>query len=687
MTAAAGYRIGVDVGGTFTDLAVAPDGGDGIVLHKILSTADPAEGLLEGLDEVAHRLGHTRAELLARTHILVYGTTVATNALLERRGAKTALLTNEGLRDALQMRGGTRDEPFDNWSVQPAPLVARRDRLGLPGRIDVRGTELEPLDRVAVSAAVDGLGPEVGAVAICLMHSHANDAHERIVARSVREAIGDDVFVSTSSELLPQLGFEDRLRTTTVNAYVGPVMSAHLADVSARLTEAGLAGRWVVMQSNGGTITPQAARARPVVTVLSGPAAAPVVGAAIVTALDVPACIAVDMGGTSFDISLIRDGVPLMSFDGLVGDINIAVPLLDIHTIGAGGGSIGWIDDRGILRMGPRSAGSRPGPAAYGRGGRLPTCTDASVALGYLHPDSFEGAEIKLDRDAAVAAIEHELAGPLGLGVQQAAAGMYQVLVAEMAAGIREVTVERGLDPRGMPLVVGGGAGALHAAAVADELGIEDVVIPYGAATMSALGMLMTDFVHDAVRAHAVALQGAAEVDAVNAALAELAGEARLELVHQGVPADRIVVSPRLELRYEGQFHRVTVVLDPDLPATGDSIRRALDDEHELLYGYAMPGAGVEVINLRVRATGAVATVPEHRLAVDNGRAGAAGRRHVYLGDEWIEVTVFDGDGVDRPVLGPVIVELPASTALVPPGWAVTSEPGVGLLMHSGGSA
>jgi N-methylhydantoinase A len=687
------YHIGVDVGGTFTDLAVV-DGEGGTVFHKVLSTAAPADGLLDGLEAVSGRAGLSRDELLRRTGSLVYGTTIATNAILTRNGACTSLITNIGLRDALDMRGGTRERPFDNWWIRPAPLVPRRQRLGVSGRLDTRGCELSPLDSEDVRSALDALDDNAESVAVCLMHSHADAKHERIVAEAVRERRGPETFVTVSSELLPQVGFEARLHTAVVNSYVGPVMRRHLEDVAARLEEAGLGDCWVIMQSNGGMVRPEAAIGRPVVTALSGPAAALVLAARVAEELPGRSCISIDMGGTSFDIAVVVDGAPGISFDGRVGDVRVAVPLLDIRTIGAGGGSIGWLDERGVLRMGPQSAGARPGPVAYGLGGTQPTCTDADLVLGLLDPSSFRSGGIELHKAAAMSAVQRTIGDPLEIGVQEAAAGMYRVLVAEMAAGIREATVERGRDPRELPLVVGGGAGALHAAAVADELGITTVVIPHGAATMGALGMILSEFVHDSVRAHFRELNDDSAVEALGAALLELGEEACQTLVAQGVDPGAIAVEHSADLRYAGQFNHVTVNLLAGSELTTEHARGVFHAEHERLFGYSLWESAIEVLNVRARARSlrprASLHSREHVSAETSASRtvnGSRASRRIYLPmeQELATVSVLDATAYESlvPMLeGPALIELPSTTAFVPPGWELNHQPQLGVVMQ-----
>ncbi|HMR72026.1 MAG TPA: hydantoinase/oxoprolinase family protein, partial [Rubrivivax sp.] len=430
---------------------------------------------------------------------IVHGTTVTTNATLTSTGARTALLTTEGVRDALEMRRGIREAQYDNRYTNVVPLVPRARRLGIAGRIDRDGRELAPLDLAAVRAAVQRWRDDgVQAVAVCFMNAFANPAHEQAAAAIVR-AEWPEAYLSVSTEVLPAIRFYDRVSTTALNAYVGPKLGHYLDRLVERLAGVGFGGLLLIMQSNGGVITPAAARAKAALTLLSGPSGGPGAGLHYVAALGRDRVITTDMGGTSFEAS-VAVGMPLVKNDGEIARHRIALPMLDIHTIGAGGGSIGWLDDGGLLRMGPQSAGADPGPACYGRGGTLPTTTDANLVLGYLDPGYFAGGTMPLDVAAARRAIETHIARPMGLSIEQAAAGMYRVACNNMAQGVREVTIKRGFDPREFPLIPGGGAGPIHGCTICSELGIPLQVVPREASVLCAFGMLMGELRHDFVR-------------------------------------------------------------------------------------------------------------------------------------------------------------------------------------------
>ena len=472
------YKIGIDVGGTFTDLFLWDSDGK-VETFKTLSTPDdPSVGVLDGLARIAETRGYTPEAFAARVRTIVHGTTVTTNATLTRNGVKVGLLTTRGVRDALEMRRGIREARYDNRMTNAVPLVPRALRRPIAERLDYRGSVLTAIESDNVEQEIENLRAEgVEAVAICFLNAFANPQHERAAAELVAARL-PDVFLSVSSEVLPTIRFYDRCSTTVLNAYVGPVLRDYLGSLTRRLKETGFSGVLLIMQSSGGVASPAATLERPAMTLLSGPAAGPGAALGFAKPHGEDSCLVVDMGGTSFDASLVRDGRVALQASGDIDRLRIALPMLDIVTIGAGGGSLGWIDAGGLLRMGPQSAGAKPGPACYGRGGDRPTCTDADLVLGYLEPSYFAGGEMVLDLDRAKRAIQEHVAEPLGLSVERAAAGMYRVINANMAHGVREITIKRGLDPREFPMVVAGGAGGLHACMIAEELGIPRILVP-----------------------------------------------------------------------------------------------------------------------------------------------------------------------------------------------------------------
>ena len=670
-----GLKIGIDVGGTFTDFVLAREG-QAPLIHKTLSTPDdPSIAVVEGLEQIAAMLtpAQTLAEFAASLDTIVHGTTVATNATLTSTGAKCALLTTEGVRDALEMRRGIRERQYDNRYTNVVPLVPRYRRIGIPGRIDRDGHEVQPLDLAAIRAALaDWQADGVQAVGVCFMNSFANPAHEQAAAAVVREAM-PDAYLSVSSEVLPSIRFYDRVSTTALNAYVGPKLGAYLDRLVQRLARAGFDGLLLITQSNGGVISPQAARDKAALTLLSGPAGGPGAGLYYAGALGRDRCITTDMGGTSFETS-VAVGAPMLKTDGEIARHRIALPMLDIHTIGAGGGSIGWLDEGGLLRMGPQSAGADPGPACYGRGGTQPTTTDANVVLGYLDPGYFAGGRMQLDVEAARRAIETQVAKPLGLTVEQAAAGMYRVACHNMAQGVREVTIKRGFDPREFPLIPGGGAGPIHGCMICHELQIPLLIVPREASVLCAFGMLMGELKHDFVRTFVARLDALdwAQLGAMTAAMAD---EGHRMLEDEGVARAARRFELRLDCRYLKQYHEVSVAVPLAAVEQRDAaaVARAFHDEHQRLFGYTLEAEGspVEIINVRLQAIGATEKVALRREVPGAADASAAlkGRRSVYLPerDAFAEVPIYDGHAMrcGHRISGPALIEQQTTAILV----------------------
>ena len=676
------YRIGIDVGGTFTDLFLW-SGNQDAETFKVLSTPrDPSLGVLAGLEAIAQSREISVAELAARTSLIVHGTTVTTNAALTRGGARTALLTTEGVRDALEMRRGIRERQYDNRYTNVVPLVQRRLRRSVPGRLDASGAEVEPLSLEEVRTAASEFREQgIDAVAICFMHSYADDKHERAVAEVVRAEL-PEAWVSVSSEVLPTIRFYERVSTTVLNAYVGPVLRDYLANLTSRLADTGFGGILLIMQSNGGVALPEVVRARPATTLLSGPAAGPRAASNYASELGHEDCLLVDMGGTSFDASLVRSGSAALSSEGEIDRLRIALPMLEIATIGAGGGSVGWIDAGGLLRMGPESAGALPGPACYARGGTRPACTDADLVLGYLDPDAFAGGSLPLDAGKARAAIAEHVADPLGSSVEDAAAGMYAVINTNMAYGVREITIKRGLDPREFPMVVAGGAGALHACAIASELEIPTLIVPRTASTLCATGMLLSDLQHDFVRSCMGPL-ASIEPSVLAGLVEQMAAEGGRQLDLEG--AERVEHQVSLDLRYLKQYHEVTVPMDSAAVARGDmdAVAMAFHAAHDRLYGYNLQdaGTGLELINVRVRSVGRTERPTLPRLTDGGPDASRArkGSRRAWVPDRerFDDVAVYDGHALlaGNEIVGPALIERTDTTIFVTASYDATVDP------------
>ncbi len=678
------YRIGIDVGGTFTDLFLVTKGG-GVESFKTLSTPDdPSRGVLEGLQRIADARGVTIEELAGEVATIVHGTTVTTNATLTRKGAKTGLVTTEGVRDALEMRRGIREEQYDNHFQNVVPLVPRYLRRPVKGRLDYRGEELEPLELEDVRDAIRRFRAEgVAAVAVCFMNAFANPAHEEAAAALIREELAE-CYLSVSTEVLPTVRFYNRLSTTVLNSYVGPILDGYLESLMSKLAGIGFGGVLLVMQSNGGVALPEVAKHRPASTLLSGPAGGPAAAVAYVEPLGGDDCILVDMGGTSFDASLVRGGEAAMESESEIDRLRIALPMLAITTIGAGGGSIGWIDEGGLLRMGPESAGADPGPACYGRGGERPACTDANVVLGYLDPTYFAGGQMELDATAAHTAVREHVAEPLGLEVEQAAAGMYRVINSNMAHGVREITVKRGLDPREFPMVVAGGAGSLHACAIATELEMPSLVVPSTASVLCAAGMLMSDLQHDFLRSH-VCRFGDLEPAKLTELVEGMCDEGREQLALEGIDPDRATFGVLLDLRYVKQYHEVTVPVALEAIRSGDTkaLAGGFHREHDRLYGYDLEADGteLELINVRVRAIGRTETPALPRL--DEGGAdpesARKGSRRAFVPEReaFEELSVYDGHRLrcGNRIEGPALIERTDTTIFVSASFRAEVDP------------
>jgi N-methylhydantoinase A len=667
-----GIKIGIDVGGTFTDFLVTE--GDRLEVHKTLSTpGDPSEGVINGLSELARKRDLPLRDFAESVDVIVHGTTVTTNALLTLRGETTGLLTTEGLRDALEMRRGIREEQYNNRAVNAPPLVPRRHRLPLSGRVDAQGNELAPLDTDQIQAGIE-LFREAGvkAVALCFMNSFANASQEQHAARVVKELM-PEAYLSVSSELLPSIRFYERLSTTVLNAYVGPLLDAYLERLTARLAEVGFSGVLLVMQSNGGVVSPEVARRRAAVTLLSGPAAGPVAGLVYGSLHGKQDCITMDMGGTSFDAAMVLDGAPTTATGGTIARYAIALPMLDIVTIGAGGGSIGWLDEGGLLRMGPQSAGADPGPACYGRGGQLPSCTDADLLLGYLNPEFFAGGKLPLRRDAAEKAVQ-TLAAPLGLSVEETAAGMYRLINTNMANGVRQASVQKGLDPREFLIISAGGAGPNHSCMICSELDIKAFIVPRESSIFCAAGMLMSDLVHHLVRSFVAPLSDV-EVPKLAALLEELRHEGQGLLRGDGVAPEAQDITLALDLRYVQQYHEVTVPVDWASAMAGqwDQAEARFHREHNRLYGYSLEeeSTPVELINVRLEARGRTdkPRLQQEPYAGSDPSVAAKGHRRAYLPErnQFDEVPVYDGALLrhGHRLRGPALIEQVNTTTFV----------------------
>ncbi|WP_345752603.1 hydantoinase/oxoprolinase family protein [Microbacterium rhizophilus] len=681
------YRLGIDVGGTFTDLFLVDENGAGEIFKTPSTPHAPAKGFFNGITEIANAKGLSVEDFLGRVTHIMHGTTITTNATLTGNGARTALITTAGFRDVQLMRRGVKSgNQYDYTKPAPAPLIPRQDIFEVTERIDRSGAVLTPLDEAGVREAARAIGaaePAFEAVAINLMWSFLNDAHEARVAEIVEEEL-PDVYISRSSEVVPQIRVYERGSTVALNAYVGPILSRYLTDLTARLEQIGYSGRLFIVQSNGGVMPPQLMMRYAVNTLLSGPAGGPEAGLQHARLHGLDQLITVDMGGTSFDVAMIEGGKAITTNEAEIDGYRVALPVLDIHTIGAGGGSIAKVRG-GLLEVGPQSAGSEPGPACYGRGGENPTTTDADLLLGYLDPIGFAGGRFPLDLGAATTAMRERVADPLGLTVPQAAQGVYDIVNASMADAVRAITVQRGHDPREFAIVAAGGAGPLHAGPIARELEAPLVLIPRESSVFCASGMAVSDIRHDYVRSFPRPLT-ADTVGEANDVVRGLLDAASETLLSEDVAADRHRFTVSVDVRYPGQFNEVETT-SPTTELTVDGLANAFHDRHELLFGYAVRGSGVEIMNIRVHASG-VGTKPT---PAEHPYAGAEPSAEAFVGTRqaW-----FDGAEHTTPIYaglklthgnqvhGPAIVEQPTTTIVVPVGYVLGCDARDNYVMH-----
>jgi len=690
-----GYVIGIDVGGTFTDLLLMDSSTGKQTINKTSTIVeDPSVGVMNGLKGFAEMLDKTVNELLAETSLIVHGTTVTTNAVLTNNGSKTALVTTEGFRDVLQMRRGvrSRDNLFNNKYEAPPALVSRDLRIGVSERMDKNGGVMTAVDESQVVAIAEKLKSEkVEAVAISFMHSYANDEHEQTVKKII-EAHLPDAFTTVSTEVVPIIRLYDRTSTAVMNAYAGPILNQYITNLVEKLKSHDFDGNLLIMQSNGGVNNADTVKKLPATTLLSGPAAGPVAGGKFAESSGYDNAIVVDMGGTSFEASIVRDGKVSIRKTGDINKNSISLPMADIHTIGSGGGSIARVNDGGLLKVGPESAGATPGPVSYGRGGVEPTTSDANLVLGYLNDGYFLGGSMQLDKEAARDAIEKKIAEPTGITTEKAAFGIYSISNLNMSSGIKDVTVENGYDPREFPLVVAGGAGPVHAAMIARELGIKEIIVPRFSSVLCAVGMLSSMLRHDYLRSH---YSKWSEVDhkALYNVIEDDVKEGRTLLSAEGVAEDEQIVIVGLDLRYLGQHFEVTVEFDISLllNAQREDVEDLFHEEHQRLYGFNLKGNEMELMNIRVSCQGEHTkfSIQEIHDADKEASGYLKNTREMYdpVRHEVVEANVYDGEemGAGCTVDGPAIIELVTTTIVVPDQFQVKTERNGNFLMTDKG--
>ena len=677
-----GYVIGVDVGGTFTDLVCLDEQGNATIAKTPSTPADSSIGVMNGLAKIAEMLGDDLKGLLRNTYRITHGTTVSTNTVLTWTGAKVGLICTKGFRDILGIRFGIREFPYDFTIPQPESLCPRYLRVPVEERVRYDGKVVIPLNEDDVRRACRYFRQqEVEAVAVCFLWSFKNPVNEKRAVEICREEL-PGVYVCGSFEIQPEVREYWRMSTTVINAYVGPNLSKYIRHLEESLREMGFGGELLITQSNAGVIFPDVAIEQAVRTVLSGPACAPAAAAYVGKALNLRDMITVDMGGTSFDVCLIKDGKPVTALESAVGGVyHMKLPLVDVRTIGAGGGSVGWLDSMGVLHMGPKSAGAEPGPACYGKGGEEPTCTDADVLLGYLSPDYFLGGEIRLYPELAYKAVKEKIADPLDMDVTEAAWSMRKIIDYNMVDGISIVSVQRGEDPRKYTLIVGGGAGPVHAASLARALGISRMLVPGGSSVFCALGGVIGDIRHDLVRS-VTTRTSQIDLDLLNKLYREMKELGDSYLDREGVGQRDRYYRKSVDMRYKGQYHELEVPVPP-----GDVDEKSLEEVveefhrmHEVLYSYR-DDTDTEMINLRVAACAQVHTPPMKPMPFVSRDASRhlKGRRDVFFEEAggFVSTPIYDGDNMEvgNIVEGPAIIERKTTTIVLPPKATLETTP------------
>lgn len=658
-------RIAVDIGGTFVDAVAFDAGSRELRVEKAPTTPDePARGVMDAVAKLGVDLTSVEAFL--------HGTTLGINAYLEREGARTGILTNQGFRDVYEIARTNvpRRAMYDLLYDKAEPLVPRRRRLGVPGRLAPDGSELEPLDEDAVARAADRLVEEEGveSLAVCFLHAYRNPDHERRAGEIVADR-HPDLSLSLSSEITREYREYERTSTAVIDAYIKPIFASYVDRLREALEAEGFGGSFLLARSGGGTLTAEAAKRAPVHTILSGPAGGLIGATHVAGETGHPDLISVDLGGTSLDACVVEDGSPAVEYEADLEHLPIVIPVYDIRTIGAGGGSIAWLDGE-LLKVGPRSASADPGPMCYGRGGEEPTVTDAALVLGYLDPDAFLGGEMGLDGQAAHRGIG-EIAGPLGMSPLEAARGVYDVTVAKMVGAIREITVEKGLDPRDFSVLAYGGAGPMVVPLLGRETEIARVVVPQAPSAFSAWGMLNADVMHDFSRTE-VALLSEIEAEELEAMFAPLEEEAAAALTEEGFGEGAFRLERSVDMRHFGQEHTVEVPVGA--PVALDDLASRFEERHRSRYGHVMDDPP-QVVHLRVRAVGELEKPPLERAAGrgNGGEGGDAGSEigsreaYCFARREVVDFAVHDRGGLapgDR-VDGPAIVREPTTTVVL----------------------
>ncbi|MEM8815137.1 MAG: hydantoinase/oxoprolinase family protein [Pseudomonadota bacterium] len=670
------YRVSADIGGTFTDLVVQPDDGPEYVGKVATTPGNPAEGVINGVKGLI--------EDASSIDFFVHGTTVGLNAFLERKGERVLLIATAGAGDSYTIARGDRKSLYELQYSKPEQLVPRRDVHEVRGRMAWDGSELEPLNEQDFVPVIDKIRREgIDAVAVCLLHSYAYPEHERRAREILLEAL-PELSVSLSHDVAREWREYERASSAVMNAYVAPVVSRYLKSLQEQLADRGLETTVHIMQSSGGVTTADTARRNPVFSLLSGPVGGTIAGTSIAESSGRPNLLCVDMGGTSFDLSLVIDGKANTTLETELEGLPLLMSIVDIQTIGTGGGSVAWLEN-GAMRVGPHSAGSVPGPACYGRGGTEPTVTDANLHLGRLGTGSLLSGAMTLDPEAAETAIV-KLAQELDMDAVAFAEGILTISNAAMADAMRTITVSQGVDPREFTLVAFGGAGPMAAAFLAEELDIATVLIPRFPGTLSAWGMLQTDLRHDLTRSFFRAFDKA-DPDEVEQVFAELEKEGTASVEKEGVASDNIEFQRSADMRYLGQEYTINVPVGS--PADMQRLVEGFHAAHERRYGHSSPAAPIEFVNLRVAAIGVLRKFSADESAASQATDEPLGERNAIFSGETFATPVYARDALSTEfeIDGPVIVEEQSATSVVPPGWRLSLDRQGSLLLSRGATA
>lgn len=682
------YMVGVDVGGTFTDVTMVDSKSGNIENHKLPSTPqDPSKAIMNGIKELLDLQNVSNEEVT----YLAHGTTVATNALIERKGAQTALIVTEGFKDLLEIARQTRPNLYDLFQEKPEPMIAGDLRFEVEERLYANGSIRTPINKEQLRTIIEEIKSKgIQSIAVCFLFSFNNPIHEQIAVEEIKK-LYPSAYVSASHQIVPEFREYPRLTTTTMNAYLGPVMQTYMENFRASVKKANIPVEPYITQSNGGIISIQESVSSPVKTALSGPAAGVVAASHVAELTGYKNLITFDMGGTSADFSLIENGEPKISMDREIEGFPARIPMLDIHTYGAGGGSIAWLDDGGALKVGPESAGAVPGPAAYGRGGTLPTVTDANVVLGRLNPNGILDGKMDLDVEASKRAIEEHICKKTNLSLIEAASGILSVVNANMTRGVRLISVEKGYSPSEFSLVSFGGGGGLHCGSLAKELNISTLIVPPSPGTFSSMGLLVTDIKSDYVKTELLE-PNEQNLVTIQDHFKEMEEEGTKLLVSEKIDNDKRVFQRSIDVRFKGQNYELSVPIElEDLQK--ENIGKVINKFHEIhekAYGYSDKLATVEFVNYRLTACGELPKVDLNKETIINEEVvSSKTKRKVYFA-EVEEPKYYDTDIFQRTelnagdrIIGPAIVEQLDTTILILPDQTAFVDPYQNLIINA----